>query len=247
MLEAALDLAEHGWRVFPCIPTGPKAKAPFTANGFKDATTDLDTIRQWWQEHPDALIGTPVPDALLVLDLDPRHGGTVDALEAFVGRLPITLTVWSGRADGGRHLYFHNPGGELTQTRLPTGIDLRAGGKHYVILPPSLHPVTGKPYTWELHPVATLPSLLRELLRPAPVIRQRMTPSTGSGAPLLHLIQSLKDGERNRGLFWAACRATEDGILQNITEDLVSAALAVGLTEIEARRTIASAARTAAR
>src|SRR4051794_20001223 len=42
-LVAALLLAQRGWAVFPCQETdGPRAKSPYTAHGFKDATRDPD-------------------------------------------------------------------------------------------------------------------------------------------------------------------------------------------------------------
>ncbi len=51
------------------------------------------------------------------------------------------------------------------------------------------------------------------------------------------------EGQRNTRLFWAACRAYEDGIGPELVEPLVDAARATGLSEREARATIASAAR----
>ena len=41
MLQAALRYAELGYPVFPCVPRG---KAPATAHGFLDATTDAGQI-----------------------------------------------------------------------------------------------------------------------------------------------------------------------------------------------------------
>jgi Bifunctional DNA primase/polymerase, N-terminal len=68
--------------------------------------------------------------------------------------------------DGGRHLYFRHPGGELTSKRLlRTGIDLRTS-KNYTVLPPSIHPDTGLPYVMVEAPVAAPPRWLVELLRP---------------------------------------------------------------------------------
>src|SRR5690606_31069347 len=121
MLAAALDLAASGWAVFPCKwhIYGDHAKAPLTAHGHHEATRDPDVIRSWWRQWPPALIGAPVPESLLVLDLDPRNGGTVDALTEAAGPLPPTLTVWSGRGDGGRHWYYLRPAGQLTRPRLP--------------------------------------------------------------------------------------------------------------------------------
>ena len=56
MLAAALELAGRGFHVLPCHETGPKAKAPYTAHGLTEATTEPDTIRAWWGRWPHALI-----------------------------------------------------------------------------------------------------------------------------------------------------------------------------------------------
>jgi hypothetical protein len=57
-------------------------------------------------------------------------------------------------------------------------------------------------------------------------------------------VSRLEEGERNRGLFWAACRAVEEGHAEAL-DDLVIAAVGTGLSKTEAVRTVASAARTA--
>lgn len=242
MLDHALELAQNGFRVHPCAWRGSIAKAPLTPHGHLDATRDPDTIRAWWERWPEAMIGGRVPEHFLVLDIDPRNGGSIEAIELAAGPLPQTLTSWSGRGDGGRHLWFLRPYGELTSTRLAAGIDLKTNG--YLILPPSLHPATGKPYTWEVREPAPVPLRLRELLRPLRMLRTyKGAGKGGNGAPLVRLVAGLKDGERNRGLFWAASRAVEDGILDAITDNLIGAAVATGLSEREARRVIDSAAR----
>jgi Bifunctional DNA primase/polymerase, N-terminal len=243
LTTAALDLATQGWAVFPCKWTGPGAKAPMTVNGHLNASTDPDKIKLWWTKWPRALIGARVPEALLVIDVDPRNGGSIAELEALAGPLPSTLTVWSGRNDGGQHLYFLRPTGPLTSTRLPDGIDLKVRG--YCIVPPSSHPATGHPYRWVEHPAAVLPYKLRELLRPAPQpVRTYRSGSTGSSAALIRTVAAAPERKRNHVLFWASCRAVEDGVIDQIADELVTAALTVGLTETEARRTVASARRT---
>lgn len=242
MLTAALDLAAHGWRVFPCKwVDGPDAKSPLTVHGHLDATTDPETIRAWWGRYPDAMIGAPVPEPLLVLDVDPRNGG--DA--AKLGDLPTTLTVTSGRGDGGQHFYFLRPSGNFIATKLPKGIDLKVNG--YCIVPPSIHPSTGQPYVWHDADPAPLPLHLRELLRPDP---PRTWPSTYTGGQqgldaLVRVVADAVEGGqggtgRNDRLFWAACRALEEG--HDITP-IREAGLSTGLPEIEVHRTIASAYR----
>jgi hypothetical protein len=104
MIEAACKLASAGWRIFPCWPAGPRAKSPLTEHGHLDATIDPELIKAWWTRWSNAMIGAAVPDSYMVIDIDPRNGGGVEEFEALVGPLPDTLTAWSGRNDGGRHL-----------------------------------------------------------------------------------------------------------------------------------------------
>jgi hypothetical protein len=239
MLEHGLTLAAAGWEIFPCKWTGPAAKAPLTVNGHHGATTNPDKIKLWWGRWPKAMIGVRLPDACIVIDIDPRNCGSLEALEAITGTLPATLTAWSGRNDGGRHLYFRRPPGTLTSSKLPEGIDLKANG--YVIAPPSIHPATGLPYRWEEHPVATSPRGLRELLRPTPrpVNLHRRNGSKGDG--LLRTVAAAHKGNRNKALYWAACTAVEDGLIDQIEDELIAAAVSAGETETKARRTVASA------
>ncbi len=83
--------AQNGWHVLPvhginkngmctCGKThkDPKenAKHPASANGQKDATTDLSAIQNWWTENPDYNIGIYAKDSgIFVIDIDPRHNG----------------------------------------------------------------------------------------------------------------------------------------------------------------------------
>lgn len=241
MLNAALDLARAGWSVFPCWEHGPRAKSPRTKSGHLEATRDEAQIRAWWGQWPGAMIGAPVPDTLLVIDIDPRNGGSVDALEAVCGPLPDTLTAWSGRGDGGRHFYFLRPAGLFTSTALPRGIDLKVNG--YCILPPSIHPASGEPYRWDIHEPAALPLPLLALLRPRQTHTQPPGANDANGEPLVRFVLGLSEGNRNRGLYWAACTAVDEGTLDAIRADLVRAAQQIGLDEREARRTINSAAK----
>jgi hypothetical protein len=243
MIAAALELAAAGWEIFPCKWwAGPAAKAPLTVNGHHDATTNPDKIKAWWGKWPKAMIGAAVPAWLVVLDIDPRHGGSLETLEQASGPLPITLTVWSGRNDGGRHLYFQRPLGPLTSTRLPAGVDLKVGGRGYCIMPPSIHPTTNQPYRGESGEPAIMPHRLQELLTPPspkPIYRHSNSPASGAG--LLRRVATAEEGNRNKTLFWAACRAVEDGLIDQIEDELVAAAISAGETETKARRTVASA------
>ncbi len=236
MLDHALEMVACGWQILPL-----KGKIPVTAHGCDDATTDPEQIRSWWRRWPAANIGARVPSALIVLDIDPRHEGDVGLarLEADHGALPATLTTISGRGDGGRHLYFLRPPGAVTSTRMPKGIDVKMAG--YCVVPPSLHPDTGRPYQWLDADPVPLPLWLRTILRPAPARPRPVTRSTGDGRPLVEFIARQPEGNRNKALHWAAHRAIENGLLDGIEADLIAAAVAAGESEGAAKLTVESA------
>lgn len=239
MITDALESTAAGWEIFPCKWTGPAAKAPLTVNGHHDATTNPDKIKLWWGRWPYAMIGAKVPDSAIVIDIDPRNSGDLAELESLTGPLPTTLTAWSGRNDGGRHLYLLRPAGILTSTKLPDGIDLKING--YCILPPSIHPATGEPYWWDHHEIARPPHALRELLRPTPrpvTVHRR---NGGNGAGLINFVAQFKTDGVNNALYWASRRAAEEGILDDIADDLVETAVSVGESPRRARNTVASA------
>jgi len=116
---AALRYARRGWAVFPCHTPGPAGcscgagssctsagKHPRTRRGLHDASADPDVVARWWRTWPAANVGLRTGAGLVVVDLDPAHGGVAALadLEAAHGRLPPTAAVRTGGA--GLHLYF---------------------------------------------------------------------------------------------------------------------------------------------
>lgn len=173
--DAGADLAAAGWPVFLL---GVRGKRPLISkamggNGFKDGTTDPDRVNAWARLYPTANVGARIPAPYILIDIDPRNGGdrTLARWDAEHGPLPQTLTVWSGRGDGGRHLYFLAPAFDVTSDRLKgTGVDLKTHRTGYAVMPPSIHP-EGKQgaYCWgsPMCAAARLPDWLASLLRPA--------------------------------------------------------------------------------
>lgn len=185
--EHAVAYARAGLEVFPLNAD----KTPATAHGMKDATSDPERVAAWWRSRPDALIGCRIPADVVVLDLDPRHGGldTWAALEDTYGSATAEQSHASGRNDGGRHLWYRRPAGKLGARRLNewareravghatgtsswvAGIDVLHHEHRYTILPPSPHAATGMPYRWlRQGQAAPMPSWLAELITipPAP-------------------------------------------------------------------------------
>ena len=162
MMDHALRYAAREWHLVPLhypingrcscgkqnCPT--PAKHPLTPNGLKDATTNSEQIREWWQRWPDANIGivTGQVSGIVVVDVDAGHGGLESwaELQDIHGRIN-TLTSLTG--GGGMHLWFQAPADELKSTAgtIAPGIDTRAEGG-YVVAPPSLH-ISGQRYAWE--------------------------------------------------------------------------------------------------
>jgi hypothetical protein len=58
----------------PVFPLRPGTKVPATANGFKDATTDLRVVRSWWRDNPRYNIGLATGHKFDVLDVDIKGG-----------------------------------------------------------------------------------------------------------------------------------------------------------------------------
>lgn len=137
-LDAALEYAELGIRVFPC-----RDKKPLTDRGFHDASCDSTLIEMWWSRYPDAQIGAPA-DQWWVLDVDGDEGRR--ALSEIQNDRPLyTARVRTAR---GSHLYFQGAPVPKTRVGARPGLDIRAAGS-YVILPPSLH-TSGVAYAWEV-------------------------------------------------------------------------------------------------
>jgi hypothetical protein len=226
-------------------------------HGFYDASTDVEWANQYWANHPDHGIGARPRPGQIVLDVDPRHGGDVAlaALEAKHGTLPETTTTLSGRGDGGRHLWFDGVHAPVLSTLCP-GVDILCHERNFVVMPPSLHGLTEKPYTLKM-PVADIavaPQWLTELATdPGPTPRQqrlryprRLAPSTARRKcrGLVRAVANAAEGQRHTVLYWAACRAAYEGLLDEqdpIYTALADAAADSGLPSDEIERTISDA------
>jgi hypothetical protein len=153
---AAMAYADWGLPIFPvfgidedgeCLCGSRKCehqgKHPVTQGGFKGATTDLDQIEAWWQEYPEANIGSPLVAGLFALDFDGKKGKQT-FLELGLGEFE-TLQSNTGN---GFHIFVH---ADLqANNNAMSGLDIRGSGKGgYIILPPSRHQ-SGKRYEWEV-------------------------------------------------------------------------------------------------
>ena len=153
LLDAVRGYAARGWHVLPlhdvtaghcscrkasaCTTPG---KHPRIENWQNFASVDENLLAGWWSVWPSANVGilTGRRSNLVVLDVDPRHGGD-RALQELIGAhepLPDTPVVSTG--GGGWHYYFDcAPGDEpVKSVTLADGLELKADGT-FVVAPPS--------------------------------------------------------------------------------------------------------------
>jgi hypothetical protein len=270
-LAHALSAAERGLAVIPLSRTKlPALRSPHRddpepspchgecgrfGHGVYDASTDPRRIRALFAAAPWAT-GYGIacglhPHHLIGIDLDTKSDtDSSAALRELALRhlftIPDTVVVLT--PSGGRHLWLSGPPDVVvpnSASRLAPGIDIRGAGG-YLVGPGSRteHGVYGTaPGTAQLAP-APCPRELLRLLTPPPRTRHATPAATGRhGQGLVQFVLAAHEGQRNTRLFWAACRAYENGIGPQLTDPLVQAAVQAGLTEREARSTIASAAR----
>ncbi len=165
--EAALAALARGWSVIPVLE---RAKRPAIAwREFQQRRARPAEMEVWLHHLPRANLAvvTGAVSGLVVVDVDPAHGGdaSLEAIERETAPMPVTVESKTG--SGGRHLYFAHPGGHVgNRVGLRPGIDLRGDGG-CIVLPPSIHP-NGHAYAWvpgrapEERAIAPLPAFFRE-------------------------------------------------------------------------------------
>lgn len=253
--DAAATYAAAGVPVFPCVPGG---KRPLTEHGFHDATTDLAQVGAWWQNHPAANIGIATGHGVDVIDVDVHATGTgFPVLRTLQQENLIAGWGLAVRSpSGGLHLYYpSSPDSEARSwSRGRAHVDFRGTGG-YIIAPPSIvnTELGQRRYKVIAHgrnPRPVDSAAIRDLLTPTPTLTRPSAEELGrdgSVEGLLEWVGTLPEGNRNAGLFWAACRLAETGLSHGDAYALLEpAATRTGLEAREIASTIQSAHRTTA-
>jgi hypothetical protein len=171
LLNSALWYGKRGWPVIAlhhieddrcscgkskgkCKPgKHPRWHPDDLPHGLKNATTDLDLIRRWWQRWPSANIAicTGPESGLFMIGPDGQAGlDALAELEQHLGELPRTPRAKSG--SGGKHYLFRWPsGGGISNAdkHRDVPIDLRGAGGYFVAAPSQNK---NGPYEWEINP-----------------------------------------------------------------------------------------------
>ena len=221
LADAARTLAAAGVPVFPCVPG---EKRPLTKRGFHDAGTNPEQVSAWWRRWPAANLAIPTGpvSGIEVVDVDVRSTGS--GFPAFQrARREGLVHGWAALVrtpSGGLHVYF--PADESRgqgSWQAPTAyVDFRGSGG-YILAPPSQ--VTQpdgqlRPYelrsTGLVEPASVDAGRLRNFLDPRPLLPRGKGTSQIRSLDVQRLgrwVGALGEGDRNRGLFWAACRLAE--------------------------------------
>ena len=215
LLTAALAAAERGWPVFmlgrskrpiancPACRTStghdPQACRCLTCHGFYAATRDPDRIRAMIAtvSTGQLAVRTGAPSRTIVVDVDPAHCGA-HTLRNLIEAGTVTQTTRVLTGSGGLHLYYRHPGEDIPNSQgrlgigLGPGIDVRGDGG-YAVLPPSIHPRTGRRYQWATddHELAEMTPLLIAACKRTPPAPPRAF--TGSRAPEISGVISRPD------------------------------------------------------
>ncbi|MCA9040922.1 MAG: bifunctional DNA primase/polymerase [Planctomycetaceae bacterium] len=232
LAAAAVEYAELGYSVFPCKPGG---KTPATATGFKEATTDVEQVRQWWSRNPYYNIGIAT-GALFVLDFDAGNNwlqDDPDRLAELANGCPISLT-----ANAGRHYFYREPEGHqwgISAGKLDQQVDTRGHGGYVVVPPSRLATETGfLYYNWS--PEFELTASVDELSKPPEwlvVQLDELEATKGhqpkkNAAKVTEGLEAIPNGQRNATL------TSHAGALRNLGWD--SEEILGGLRAVNASR-----------
>jgi hypothetical protein len=260
--EMAAPYLALGWRVLP-LAMGEKIPAISTANGghgWKDATNDPAIIAEWSKRYPHANIGiaTGKMSGIVIVDIDPRHGGFVTLARLAGAGFVFPPCPEEKTGNGGRHLvYAYRDGIASNKNKLGPGIEIKSDGGYIVTAPSWIRKSEqgpGGPYEWLKKPTSVLPPFpywAVTKLRPTPVVRPQFEPrmthemAERSLEGLCARLAREPQGERNKILNWAAFTAggliRQGKISRGMAERrLRQAALHAGLTPSETEKTLRS-------
>ncbi len=235
MLEHALSYLRRGWAVIPahtatngicscqnlqCEDAGKHPWVSWTA--YQERLPTEAQVRNWWGQWPNANIAIvigPVSN-LVVIDIDPRHGGD-ESIREWTPNLPNTAEVQTG--GGGVHLYYSHPNEEVRRvTNVMPGVDIPV----IIIAPPSVHS-SGRSYEWDTGAhieddrFVVLPSLPSFVAEAALAVSGRGGEALDRSINLDALMEGnlrVSEGERNNTM------ARLYGLLYHIADDAESTA-----------------------
>ena len=223
-------------------PVTLKAKAPYTRNGFKDATKDLEEIDRLWAANRNAAVGAPMGPETSLLTVDIDNGPDKVGMQTWEHTgLIVPDTVKTRTVSGGLHLIFNYPTNYIIRNSASTvfgpDVDVRAYGGYIVWAGSNLE--NGRYEYLPGHSPNEVPfaEVTPEIM--AYLASNQKTKSNGRPSS-----QGTKEGSRNSSLFQEAVTQVHAGLDDNTVSEnaqKLNATFDPPLDEEEVDRTIKSA------
>jgi hypothetical protein len=229
-LDRALAFAAMGWPVFPLAAN----KRPLAgSHSHKDATRDPRCLTELFRRRSAKLIGIPTGEAsgIMVVDVDPRHGG--DAWETGASADGLLDGAVLVKSPHGRHYYFrYAPQTRCSNGKIAVGVDIKTEGGYvacYAATPSFLANVRDAP--------AALVDLIR-----SPFSSVSSTLYTSPGNPrsdvvttdrriaayiykVLEGVRTAPDGSKHDAILLAGYTLGRIGSAYNLSPDVLASAI----------------------
>lgn len=174
--EEAIRLLRLGWSVIPLQPRSKLPSGPWAQ--YSTRLMHPSEVQSAFNEDSNLGIVTGKISGIVVIDIDPKRGGSTDEV---LRKYPTGRVVRTG--GGGAHLYYRYPrsGHVGNMVDVTPGVDIRGDGGQ-VVAPPSTH-ASGSAYVWvQEGALAEFPSDF--------VKRQTGTKATGTEGWAISLLQN---------------------------------------------------------
>lgn len=150
-------IEHHGWHV---VLLAPRAKHPMPGQPWT-TTADVNRVMKHLRGGGNIGLDCGPQSGIAVLDFDDLEAAK--EINRVLGALDVTVLTGSGKF----HCYVQFEKGLPAKIRWRSGKigEVQRGPHQQVVLPPSIHPETGKPYQWAVNPVTWSPPLLSERWR----------------------------------------------------------------------------------
>lgn len=249
--------SQAGFCLFPCRPG---LKIPAIRDYYTNSTSDFETLVMWLRRQPNSNFACDAGKSrLLVIDVDyPKGYEALCFVEDIFGKLPVDSLVQS-TPSGGMHVVFRLPFGKSFPSKprlLGQGLEIKSSKGQFMVAPSVVDNGYWGEYVWATHtPVEDLmnikeaPQWLIDFLSFSEMNPHGLFNKSARDFGIKSLAsfverQRRDSGNRNNALFWAACRARDNGVtLKEALRVLSPAAVNAGLSTQEAEATVRSAFR----